>query len=98
MNSNKLSWRWRGYWLAHARRVLSVVVHLPLCLFGQHREADGLFHEFMDDYGEWDSYKCYHCRYCGAAIDRGRCIERGDVTTTNGYVFHAVRRGRGQDD
>lgn len=55
----------------------ATVVYLffrPLCLIGFHKVYDGCFHTKIDDYGDKDSFKCYHCRYCGKPhpLDRER--------------------------
>jgi len=96
--NNKLSWRWRGYWLAHARRVLSVVIHLPLCLFGLHREAVGIFHQYIDADGEWDSYKCYHCLFCDAPIVKSRCGPNYEARLRAQQGHWPERWGQTQDE
>ena len=63
-----------GYWLAHVQRILITILHWPLCVVGYHPVADGIFHEYINEWGDVDSYKCYHCRYCDTAIDKAKCM------------------------
>ena len=57
------------YWWTF-KRLIDLIVRQPLCWLGIHRAYDGFFHSCIDEFGDSDSVKCYHCRYCHRPADQ----------------------------